>query len=306
MAFCNNCGSELEPEMKFCISCGTPVPGAAEQDQPVKPVMEAEQPVQQGSSPPPAPQQGSYTFPAPQQGSYTPPGQHAQDSYIPPAPSAGGSQRQVKPGNRNILIIGSVALVAVLAVVLIFILGRGRDKNGLPGVPADTNGGVSAGDSVQDIWSGTWYGYFWVTGAFGEWEGYEDTLYDSFMVIDVDGTGKGTMSIYLEDLEGDTVASYINAGREYYELAEGVFWDMDLDPDKWWVGLDPTSAGRHVIISDCYIDPELTEDDGFEFIFSFRPYGDKWSEEINDGSILPPGYDDYIKELSSRETGGDE
>lgn len=43
MAFCNNCGTELKEESKFCPECGTPV-GSAEttQSQPAQP-----QPVQQ-------------------------------------------------------------------------------------------------------------------------------------------------------------------------------------------------------------------------------------------------------------------
>ena len=75
MAYCNNYGFELEPGMKFCSSCGTPVPAAVEQDQPVEPMEEAEQPLQQDSS---------YIPPAPQQGSYTPSRQYSQGSYTTP------------------------------------------------------------------------------------------------------------------------------------------------------------------------------------------------------------------------------
>ncbi len=98
------------------------------------------------------------------------------------------------------------------------------------------------------------------------------------------------------------IETNIKASEEYFEVREGVFWDMELDPDNWWVGLNPLSAGRHVIISDRSTDPELTGEDGFEYFFNFHLYGDKWSEEIADGSILPPGYDDYIQELSGGET----
>ena len=333
MKFCDNCGTpvaaaaeqemfvETGEETKQPPQQGVYTPPAPQQGSYTSPAPQqgsyTPPAPQQGSYTPPAPQQGSYTPPAPQQGGYTPPAsqqggytpppppppRHDQASYNPPVPSAGGpppvAPKQASTVNKKLFIFGGIALVVILAVVLIFTLGRGKDKNGLQGPP-----GLAVGDNVQDIWNGTWYGYFWVTDAFGEWEGYEDTLSDAFMVIEVDGKGKGTMSIYLDDLEGLTVVSDINAGKEYFEVTEGIFWDMDLDPDNWWVGFDPMSAGRHVIISDTYIDPELTGADGFEYIFSFRPHGDKWDEEIDDGGILPPGYDDYIAELGPEGSGG--
>lgn len=151
MAFCSNCGAQLQEGSKFCTNCGTkyetPKPAAAS---PVAP--EPENPVQEPIKAPEAPQQGVYTPPvqqdyAPQgnQQTYTPPAQQDyapqgnQQTYTPPVQQSdavqGGAGRpkaqpvftapkQKKPMNKKLLfIIGGAVLAVILAIVLICVLG---------------------------------------------------------------------------------------------------------------------------------------------------------------------------------------
>ena len=127
MAFCQNCGTQLNEGSKFCPNCGTPMQmesGAASALQEGNPVaveaaatepMQAaagsvavlekdvapaapaqEQPApQQGAYRQPAPQPGVYQQPAPQQGVYQQPAPQ-QGAYQQPAPQQGAYQQPVQ------------------------------------------------------------------------------------------------------------------------------------------------------------------------------------------------------------------
>ncbi len=298
MAFCSNCGSEIKPEMKFCENCGTPVPGVKAPDQTVQAEKHPEQLPQQGSyTPQQEPHQDSFTQQEQPRDSYMQPEQQ-QGSYTSPVQPAGGPGKaaiEKKPVDKRIFIFGGAVLAVILVVVLLITLIGGKGKK----APA----GDSAG-SVQEIWNGNWYGYCWAVNAFGEWEHLDDYLFDAYMVIDVNKKGQGTLIIYFGDdfdgwdnWENWDIYADIEAEKNSFVITEGYFWDLELDPKNWWVGLDPVNVGNHVIISDTYLDPELTTGDGFEYIFRFRPYGETWDEEIAEGIILPPGYYDYIEEV---------
>ena len=132
MAFCQNCGTQLNEGSKFCPNCGTPMQmesGAASALQEGNPVaveaaatepMQAaagsvavlekdvapaapaqEQPAPQpGAYQQPAPQQGAYQQPTPQPGTYQQsapqPGAYQQGAYQQPAPQPGAYQQPVQ------------------------------------------------------------------------------------------------------------------------------------------------------------------------------------------------------------------
>ncbi len=178
---------------------------------------------------------------------------------------------------------------------------EGKAIGGLNANRTDINiNSANSANNVQEKWNGSWYGYLYLSEAFGEWAEYEDDLYDAYMVIDVDKNGEGTMAIFLEDNDQQTVDSYIIADEYHFEVTEGEFWDYTLDPAQWWIGISPIDDGNLIVISDFYADPELTENDGFEYMFCFRPWGELWAKEEKEvnsskpGSKLPPGYDDYV------------
>lgn len=156
--------------------------------------------------------------------------------------------------------------------------------------------------AAQEKFNGTWYGFFWITEGYGEWSDYEGDLFDAFMIIDLDENNEGTMSIFVDDSEDKTVDAFIKADEAHFEVTSGDFWDMELDPENWWIGLSPIDSGKKLTVLDVYTDPELTEDDGFEFVFTMRPFGELWDEEIANDDKIPPGYDSYLEHLAAGET----
>ena len=136
MAFCQNCGTQLNEGSKFCPNCGTPMQmesGAASAPQEGNPVaveaaatepMQAAAgsvavlekdvapaaPAQEQPAPQPdvyqqpAPQQGAYQQPAPQQGAYQQPVQ----GYVP-------SEAQMKKGMAILAYFGILFLIPLFA-----------------------------------------------------------------------------------------------------------------------------------------------------------------------------------------------
>ncbi len=162
--------------------------------------------------------------------------------------------------------------------------------------PTDPKPEVSG---IRDMWEGVWYGYFWVPEAWGTtWEGWEDHYDDAFLTIEVDDNGVGTIEISVGEIDGNLVLADIDATEYHFEVTDGVFFDMELDPAIWWLALSPVNEGKVLVINDIYIDPDGGDTGGFDFMFYFRPWGELWDEEISEGEYTPPSYDEYIELLS--------
>jgi|GEM_PF-1520731 len=191
------------------------------------------------------------------------------------------------------------------------------EKNGaVPIAPkaAFTGDGMASG--VQEKWNGIWYGYMLTTDYVGAYEGSEDDLLDAYMEIEVNENGVGTMTIYLgasdDYLPFDTlydrtfIEATISADEHHLKMLDGQILDeygnAPLDPAGWWLGLSPLTDEPAVVISDTYRD---SENDGFDYMFSFRTFGSRWEDQIGKESHkrLPPGYDGYIAELSGDTSG---
>jgi hypothetical protein len=156
--------------------------------------------------------------------------------------------------------------------------------------------------TAQAKWNGDWYGYIWVTDGFGSFENDEEFLNDAYLTIEIDETGAGTLEIILDGDDENMVEATIKADEDHFEVTEGFFWDMQLDPSEWWIALSPGSEGKMFVISDTYTDPEGGGKNGFEYMFCFRPYGELWEHEEREGDRVPPGYGMYKDEQS---LGGD-
>jgi hypothetical protein len=145
------------------------------------------------------------------------------------------------------------------------------------------------------VWNGSWYGYFWISESWGtscdDWEDYYD---DAFLTIDVDDDGVGTMEIFAGGIVDHLIFADITASDMHFEVTNGEFLDMEVDPSDWWFALSPTNEGKLLVISDTYIDPDGGDTGGFSFMFRFRPWGELWIEEENEGGDLPPNYASYL------------
>jgi len=180
MAFCQNCGAQLNDGVKFCPACGAPVvPKAPTEPQPPQaPAQPAYvPPVQQPAETPPAQQQAAYAPPAQQQPAYTPP---AAPPPAPPAaaapPAAGGKRFNLLP-----FLIGLAADVVLCVLIVVFALTLGKKA-------------VSGDPNV-----GTW------TAAKAEMMGMEmdiDELYDGGFIIELKDRGKCVIEIGGETANG--------------------------------------------------------------------------------------------------------
>lgn len=181
---------------------------------------------------------------------------------------------------------------------------QGYEGSSAPG----DNGAANGPTETQAKWYGTWLGYMWITEGYGQWAHYEDDVYRAEMMVKMDENGDGVMGIWIypdpaNDPDGNKVVdSYIRADADHFEVTEGEFWDMPLDPSTWWFAISPVNkwnTANLVVMSDVYQDPNSTQKSGFEFIFNFRPWGELWEDEIRNNDTLPPGYDDYVAALES-------
>jgi hypothetical protein len=82
------------------------------------------QPAQGSYPPPPPPPQGGY--PPPPQGAYPPPPPPMPFGTPPPAPYDGGPPKKTRWGLIIALVVGIFALLAVGAVALFFMIGKGK------------------------------------------------------------------------------------------------------------------------------------------------------------------------------------
>lgn len=164
MAFCTSCGTQIPAGTKFCPACGQKIETAESAAATVRPAPICDaptEPTQNEQLKQEAAVQGSYqsSYTPPTEQSNTPPAQQSaqqhsyqaqeQQSYTPPTeqsyePQSGYQQnysaqpayapannmpKQKKPMNKKTLaIIGGMALVAIIAVVLIVVLGGKSDK----------------------------------------------------------------------------------------------------------------------------------------------------------------------------------
>lgn len=145
------------------------------------------------------------------------------------------------------------------------------------------------------VWNGSWYGYFWISESWGtSWDDWEDYYDDAFLTIDVDDDGVGTMEIFAGGIVDHLIFADITASDMHFEVTNGEFLDMEVDPSDWWFALSPTNEGKLLVISDTYIDPDGGDTGGFSFMFRFRPWGELWIEEENEGGDLPPNYASYL------------
>lgn len=148
---------------------------------------------------------------------------------------------------------------------------------------------------AQALWNGTWYGYIWVTEGFGSFETEEVFLNDAYLTIDINETGEGTLEIILDGDDENMVEGVIQADENHFEVMEGYLWDTPLNLYEWWIALSPVSEGKLFVVGDTYTDPEGVED-GFEYMFCFRPYGEPWDQEDREGDIVPPGYGELYRD----------
>lgn len=145
------------------------------------------------------------------------------------------------------------------------------------------------------LFEGTWYGYFQVNQGFGDWTELTEYVSTAWAVFESDSDGNWYLYIYLDDDDSPSLGGRVLLTGNALELEEGYFWDYEISgSEDWQVSVDLYNSDL-LCISSTYIDPELTEDDGFTYTLCFRPMGLLWP----DGSDLPPSYAQYAAQVAA-------
>lgn len=328
MAFCSYCGTKLEENAKFCTACGAqaepaPVQSVLSQEPEAAPQTESE--TIQGSYTAPAqgtytaPAQGSYT--APQQDAYTPvnsytppvqtPTSAAADSgsYVPPAqgyapggnyaPKAKAKMPKMPAasgGKKRLLMFGGIALGVILLIALV--ASCGKDKPAVIDGPQLDDPGVAIESSgIEEQWDGTWYGVMYVYEAEGDFAGIPSDVYDTYMVVDVDDAGSGTMEVYFAGVDEPYATAECEAKDYGMDVLSGSIVDMvDMDTYNWMFRPVPDYPDRYTITDHIEYDDSL-----FEYTLFFKQWGKSWQDEIEGDEILPPSVEEYEAAIAKGE-----
>lgn len=186
---------------------------------------------------------------------------------------------------------------------LTIVIGEGDDTMTLIFVRGN-EADIESVSVVQDLWNGTWYGYYWVTEGIGIYEGAEDFFDDAYLMIEIDENGIGTMTIIQGSNDEVLINAEILADEYHFEVKNGYFWDapLDLSENDWWIGFSPVDEGKKFVLSDVFIDPEMDDGDGFYYQMAFRPMGASWDQEVSKNDRVPPGYyeevDDFYNDFT--------
>lgn len=157
-----------------------------------------------------------------------------------------------------------------------------------------------SGTEAEELWNRAWYGYLWITEEYPD-SVEEDILMDVYLALDIDWDGSGYFELILGDDVENLAFAYVQADENHFEVTEGYFMDMELDPELWWLAPSPVDEGTLLVIGDAYFVPESDGMEGFEYMICLRPFGDLWEQEESEDSYLPPGYEAYLEMLALAE-----
>ncbi|NLV73333.1 MAG: hypothetical protein GXY52_01410 [Chloroflexi bacterium] len=158
----------------------------------------------------------------------------------------------------------------------------------------DTAPRPTAGDGER--WNGLWYGFI-ATRPADSYLDSDERIFDVFVVIEINGLPTDRMLVYRENANEPFIEAYVKGDDEHLEVEEGMLWDMPINPKFWYLMPLPTNEDNRLVVFDTYIDP--TDDTNQIDLFLYlRPFGEVWSEEIEDDEYLPPSYDLYTDALA--------
>ena len=169
-----------------------------------------------------------------------------------------------------------------------------------PGVGTlGTNTTASTGDPLLDWWNGEWYGWWKMTGCYGDYESMEGSWWDVCGVIDIGTDYTGTITLWDEDYtRSDPMASAqvslseAGTGEHGTVMSEGGwFTNVALEHADWIVDPSLLEYDDMIWISGDYEDG----DDEFHYDIYLRPWGLYW--EDMDESGYPYRYTDWYLPL---------
>ena len=163
------------------------------------------------------------------------------------------------------------------------------------------DGGLTAatGDALLDWWNGAWYGWWKMSGCYGDYESMEGDWWDVCGVIDLDTDYTGTIELWDEDYtRSDPMASAqvslseAGTGEHGTVMSEGGwFTNVTLEHADWIVDPGLLDYDDMICISGDYEDG----DDEFHYDIYLRPWGLYWKDMKEDA--YPYRYNDWYLPL---------
>ena len=162
--------------------------------------------------------------------------------------------------------------------------------------PETTN---TTGDTLLDWWNGEWYGWWKMSGCYGDYESMEGDWWDVCGVIDLDTDYTGTIELWDEDYtRSDPMASAqvslseAGTGEHGTVTSEGGwFTNVTLEHADWIVDPGLLDYDDMIWISGDYEDG----DDEFHYDIYLRPWGLYWKDMEEDA--YPCRYTDWYLPL---------
>ena len=155
-----------------------------------------------------------------------------------------------------------------------------------------STGGVSdaSASELQKQWNGTWYGCLYVSEATGEFADIPSDYYDAYMVVDVDGTGKGQFAVYLANVDEAFALATCEAKESGLYAVEGtIAGGVEMYAYNWMFLPMPDYP-------DQYAMGDIIEngDNIFDFKLFMKQWGGSWQKEIDSNfAIVPPSVEWY-------------
>ena len=151
------------------------------------------------------------------------------------------------------------------------------------------------GDELLDWWNGEWYGWWKMTGCYGDYESMEGSWWDICGLIEIGPDYTGTITLWDEDYTKDEptarVEVSLNAagtGEHGTVMSEGGwFTNIGLAHADWIVDPGLLEYDNMIWIDGDYEDG----DDEFHYDIYLRPWGLKWDDMDAEGH--PYYYDDW-------------
>lgn len=164
---------------------------------------------------------------------------------------------------------------------------------------SDTQGANNtAVADIQKQWNGTWYGCMYVCEATGSFAGIPSDFYDVYMVVDVDGDGKGQFAVFLDGVSDAFAKGNCEVTAEGLYATDGVIaGEMEMYANNWIF-----LPRRDYTDEYCMTDVIEDGDDLFDYALNFKPWGASWQEEIDDEfNLTPPSIEIYNAAIANGE-----
>lgn len=150
---------------------------------------------------------------------------------------------------------------------------------------------------LQSAWNKSFYGWWKIGSASGEWQEYDGMWYDSFAVVQLDTDGKGDFIMWDEDSSYEEPICQIEVNAESVDMlntVKGAFMDCAVDSSNW--RFDTVSSGftDMIVCELAYSDSK----GAFNAVVYLRPWGIVWEDvEAEAPELLPYYYKDWYLPL---------